>query len=233
MEHNFHLSFGGKNARVVLVPPPPAPPRVRRVSPRRMEVQSLKVENGFRPLAPTVETLKALCEGDPEIDFDRIGQIVEATTRAYYEPSTRQVARQFQLYTVALSPEGRETDRKPFQPRSANVNDDAAPIQVTKLVPLEKFCESFVVVRAYQLCHDDGLTYEFLHGLARELETKKVVGLLGGGTKGAAPLVFGRNGRPYRCALAGRTEGDRYLLTVMLLGQELKIPVSRSAKEEA
>lgn len=232
MDPNFHLSFEGKNARVVLLNPKPKDAVTRRVSPRRQEVSAVKVELGLRALPATPESVEALRRGDPELDLGRVGRIVEGSTRAHFDPETGAVARDFQWVAVHTSPTGQELERKPWARRQPNVCHDVHPVKVGKLVPRAKFFGAYVVEKAVQLVHDDGVTYDYLYGLARQLEQKDAVALLGAGPKGAGPLIFRDNGKPYRCALTGRTEGERYLLRVLLLGQELKVPEGRQASGE-
>jgi hypothetical protein len=74
------------------------------------------------------------------------------------------------------------------------------------------------------LLHVDGVTYDFLFGMASELAKEGVVMLLGAGPKGVDPLVFQANGRPCRGFLEGRVEGERYQLLIHLSDMELKRP---------
>jgi hypothetical protein len=46
--------------------------------------------------------------------------------------------------------------------------------------------------------------------------------LLGGGEKGAAPVVMSNGGTPYRAFLEGRVQGDSYALILRLTNMELK-----------
>lgn len=221
---DFHLSYEGRNAKALLIPARPKPKPFLRVSPRRQEVSTVRVETGLRPLEPTPETIERLRQSDEEIDLAVIGRPLEDVTRAYFHPGTREIARSFAATVVQYAPDGTEKDRKPLERRKPNVGDEVYPVTIGKFVPRERFFETFVVERAYQLGHDDTLKYEFLHGLAHRLESENAVALLGAGPKGQGPLIFKDNGRPFRCALSGRTQGERYELLVLLLGQELKLP---------
>ena len=84
--------------------------------------------------------------------------------------------------------------------------------------------------RTVQLCHGDGLSFDFLFEIAKELEKDNSVVLLGTGDKGSAPLVFQANGRGYRGFLEGKTEGKRYQLLLHLSDMELKVPASKSTE---
>jgi len=223
----FHLSYNDRNARAMLIPSRPRPKTHVRVSPRRQEVSTIRVETGLRPLDPTPETIEQLRKSDDEVDLSVIGRPLEDVTRAYFKPETREIARSFEITLVQYGPDGAEKERKPFQRRKPNIDDEVYPVRIGKFVPREKFFQLFVVERAYQLGHDDALKYEYLYELAAKLEADQSVALLGAGPKGQGPLVFKDNGRPFRCALTGRTDGERYELLVLLLGQELKLPEGR------
>ena len=75
-----------------------------------------------------------------------------------------------------------------------------------------------------QLRHVDGVTYDFLYAMAKELHEEGMVVLIGAGPKGKAPLIFQANGSPYRGFLDGRVDGDRYQLLIHLSNLELKVP---------
>lgn len=226
----FHLSYNDRSAKAIIIPSKPKPKAYTRVSPRRQEISSVRVESGLKSLEPTEATIEALRKSDDEIDLETIGKPLEEVTKAYFNPSSREIARTFEVIIVQYAPDGTEKERKPFQSRKPNVEDDVYPVKINKLVPADAFFNHFVVERAYQLGHDDTLKYEFLFELAAKLEKENKVALLGAGTKGNAPLVFKDNGRAFRCALSGKTYEDRYELLVLLLGQELKLP---EAKEES
>ena len=82
----------------------------------------------------------------------------------------------------------------------------------------------FVFASKSQIVHVNGLTYDFLFGIAKELEEKESLMLLGAGPKGAQPLIFHRGGTPYRGFLEGRTQGDKYCLLLHLSNMEFKVP---------
>jgi hypothetical protein len=82
-----------------------------------------------------------------------------------------------------------------------------------------------------QLQHINGLTYDFLFGMAKELEEKNSLMFMGAGPKCNQPLVLRRGSSPYRGFLEGRTSGDKYLLVLHLSNLELKAP-DAAPKEE-
>jgi hypothetical protein len=81
-----------------------------------------------------------------------------------------------------------------------------------------------------QLVHTDGLTFDFLHGLARSLHESKSMALIGAGPKGTGPLVLRDGSTPFRAFLYGEAEGSggqaRYRLLLLLSDQELKRPAA-------
>ncbi len=81
----------------------------------------------------------------------------------------------------------------------------------------------FVFSKKYQIKHINGLTYDFLFDMARQLAEKKAVMLVGGGSKGVAPLVLANGGTSYRAFLEGRVEGEKYCLILHLTNLELKV----------
>ena len=89
----------------------------------------------------------------------------------------------------------------------------------------------FVFASKLQIVHINGLTYDFLYGMAKELAEADSLMMVGGGSKGRDPLVFRRGSVPYRGFLEGRVDGEKYILLLHLSNLELKVP--SSSKEEA
>ena len=83
-----------------------------------------------------------------------------------------------------------------------------------------------------QIVHVNGLTYDFLYGIAKELEESQSLMLLGAGAKGNEPLVLTRGGQQYRGFLEGRTQGDKYCLLLHLSNMELKAAPKQAAAVE-
>ena len=95
----------------------------------------------------------------------------------------------------------------------------------------DEACRKFVFVGKQQLVHVNGLTYDFLYAMAKELESKGSLMLLGAGPKSNQPLVFRRGGSPYRGFLEGRTQGEKYCLLLHYSNLELKAPAAAPVKE--
>ena len=107
--------------------------------------------------------------------------------------------------------------------RAANLNE-IHPIKVGKRLPLEQGLAQFIFKHTFQLVHVDGLTFDFLRGLARDLHDKQELALLGAGPKGNQPLIAREKGSPYRGFLFGGIDQDRYQLLLLLSDQEMKRP---------
>lgn len=189
--------------------------------------ETVRVLKGEKPDAVTANEL---IDSDPEIDLENIGLVLEQGTRAYFKPGKKEVEGGFQEFDVILSPTGEVKSKKPHEKRKANINDTQA-IKITKRIPIAQALQQFVFVNHYALYHDDGLKYDFLYNLAKDLESKGELAKIGAGPKGLAPLVFIDGGSPYQAFLYGATDGDKYKLLVLLSNQELKVPEGRNTSE--
>jgi len=85
----------------------------------------------------------------------------------------------------------------------------------------------FAFRRTIQVQHVDGLTFDFLFAMAKELDEADEMVLVGAGPAGKKPLVFQTNGSAYRGFLEGRIKGASYKLLLHLSNMELKKPEAR------
>ncbi len=93
---------------------------------------------------------------------------------------------------------------------------------------------AFAFKQTLQVAHVDGLTFEFLRDLARDLAQKNEVAIVGAGPKGNLPLVTREAGTAYRAFLHGEVDGtDRYKFLLLLSDQELKLPDRAGRGERA
>jgi hypothetical protein len=99
-----------------------------------------------------------------------------------------------------------------------------------KLIPRAELVRKFAIKRTMQLRHVDGVTFDFLYAIAKELHEKDSVALLASGEGGKGPLVLQSNGSPYRGFLDGRIDGDKFLLLLHLSSMELKKPAAKAEK---
>lgn len=228
----LHLEYGGKSTRVSLYGLPRAQPRPEPVSrTSRGEIASRRIISGIRK-APANLSFDALRDGDPELDLQLAGMAIEpdSATTAYFDRSAPEQGPvgDFQDIDIVFDASGAEKARRPHLKRSSNL-DDLHPVKVTKRLPLSEALSSFVIKSTLQVAHVDGLTFEFLQGIARDLASKQEVAVLGAGAKGNMPLVLREGGTPYRAFLAGQVEAnDRYQLLLLVSDQELKQPEPRT-----
>jgi hypothetical protein len=175
---------------------------------------------------------KQLVDGDPEVDMEAVGRLIDSTQAVLIGSTGDPLYCAPEVVEVTLSPTGEETERRAPVDAPSNVND-AVPIAWTgRLIPKSEMVRKFVVRRTMQVRHVDGVTFDFLNAMARDLAEKESVVLIGAGEGGKGPLIFQLNGSPYRGFLEGRVDGDRYQLLLHLSNMELKRPAAKKAKAE-
>jgi hypothetical protein len=166
-----------------------------------------------------------LVQGDPEADLENAGRILADTTRAYQDPEKNVLVGDFSKMATTRGPDGEIKSHEIHKPKKQNI-DDILPVKMGKRIPVKEAFEKFAFGNAYVLTHEDGVQYEFLHGIAKSLGQSQEMAFLGAGQKGNAPLVFMEGGTPYRALLAGQTEGEKYRLVLLTTRTELKKPQS-------
>ncbi len=226
----IHLENEGRSARVGLSAPTAetiAAPLEQVTSAGKVKrVQAL---NGQRPL-PSASS-SHLIEGDPELDLQIAGRLMRDATAVYLDSAAAQptIATEFKEVEVVFTPDGQEKERRSRVFRTANV-DTTAPLKIVRRLPVKDGLTRFVFRGMQQLVHTDGLTFDFLYGLAKSLRDSQSMALVGAGPKGAGPLVLRDGGTPFRAFLFGEVEGSgdeaRYRLLLLLSDQELKRPAA-------
>jgi hypothetical protein len=166
----------------------------------------------------------AIRDGDPELNVEVAGRQLQDTSRVFVDRS-RKIVHRVQEWDVIRNPDGSERERRSHAIPDANVGAAVAPLKWSGImISKREAIRKFVFVQKMQLAHINGLTYDFLFGMAKELEAKESLLLLGAGPKSNQPLVLRRNSMPYRGFLEGRTRGDTYRLVLHLSNLELKVP---------
>ena len=165
---------------------------------------------------------KELIEQDPEIDIEVIGKFISDTDVVYISNKGDLLYSPPKTVELITSPDGQEKERREPKNIPGNV-DDELPVRWTgKKMPKSKVAVSFAFKRTIQLKHVDGLTFDYLFDMAKELHDEDVMVLIGAGSKGKDPLIFQANGMPYRGFLEGRVNGKKYQLLLHLSNMELK-----------
>jgi hypothetical protein len=230
MGRTIWISDDKKRDAQVAIDAAPKAAKVRHVSPAGLPVKSERLirsteDHGYEALKKKFgegEPLaQALVADDPEIDRPQVGRRVGDADRVWLDPDGKLVysARALQL---VFGPDGVEKERKEFVDVEATVKEDAPLPWSGRLLPIAEVVRKYALVRAMQLRHVNGLTFDFLFEIARTLHEKRSMALVGSGGKGTSPLVFTTNGTPYRGFLEGRVDGEKYLLVLHLSNLELK-----------
>lgn len=165
----------------------------------------------------------AIINGDPELDLENIGRYLKETSRVYVN-AQGQIMHSVQFWEIVKNPDGTERERRPRILADPNVSADTPLKWSGKFIKKNEASRKFVFSGKVQLFHINGLTYDFLFGMAKELEEKNCLMLLAAGPKSNQPLILRRGGTPYRGFLEGRTRGDQYALILHFSNQELKAP---------
>ncbi|MEM1070938.1 MAG: hypothetical protein AAGG48_22765 [Planctomycetota bacterium] len=169
------------------------------------------------------EIAQALIDGDPEIDFEKTGRMLNDSSRVYVDQQGH-IVHKVEFWEVIRNPDGSQRDRRPRKLADPNVAGEV-PLRWSGIyIDKAKACHKFVFCGKVQLHHINGLTYDFLFGMAKELEERNALMLLGAGPKSNQPLILRRGSTPYRGFLEGRTQGDKYCLFLHFSKLELKAP---------
>ena len=171
----------------------------------------------------TLEAIsQQLVDGDPEIDLGQAGRRLRNPARVHIreDGSVLYAAR---VLRVVIGPDGLEKSRGDFLDVEATVGEDRPALPWTgKLLAADEVVRKFALNRAFQLRHVNGLTFDFLHSIAKTLHDADKMLRVGAGPKGQSPLIFSLNGAPFFGFLDGRVDGDAYRLILHLSNLELK-----------
>jgi hypothetical protein len=171
----------------------------------------------------------ALIKDDPEIDIEQFGMFLTDTSRVYVsKPGIVHLVEEFE---VIKNPDGTVRDRRPRKKAAQTMNAEFPLKWTGKFIKKEDAINRFVFTNKKQLVHINGLTFDFLFEMAKELDKKKSLLLIRGGEKGDQPVVMNRGGNSYNAFLEGRVKGDSYCLIMHLSNMELKKPKKLNGDE--
>jgi hypothetical protein len=183
-----------------------------------------------RQLGSMGDVSRALVEGDPEIALEQVGRYLRDTSRVYVDPDG-QIVHKVRFWEIVRNPDGSERERRPRKVLDTNVAGEVPLRWSGKFIKKEEACRKYVFSGKVQLHHINGLTYDFLFAMAKELEQRDSLMLMGAGPKANQPLILKRGGTPYRGFLEGRTQGDKYCLILHFSNLELKAPEETAPEE--
>jgi hypothetical protein len=158
---------------------------------------------------------------DPEIDVELAGKFINDVSRVFINESEKPVFTVKKTEKI-FSPKAELKEEREPKYNECNILDENMVKWTGKLMPKSKIYNKLVFNKKYQIKHINGLTYDFLFDMAKELSDKDALMMMGGGASGKEPLVMNDGGKPYRAFLEGRIKGDKYCLILHLTDQELK-----------
>ena len=171
---------------------------------------------------------QGIIDGDPEINFEMTGIKMQGTSRVFVDKD-QQLVHRVQQFEIVRDPDGTEKERRPKQVQPQNVSNELPLKWTGKFLDRSDVIRKYIFASKMQLTHINGLTYDFLFAMAKDLEDRDAMMLLGAGPNSNQPLILRRGSVPYRGFLEGRTRGDRYVLLLHLSNMEMKRPEEAEA----
>jgi len=232
---NINLSNERQRDAVVKAESIRIPEIVRFIGPKggaawTRKVLKATVEHDYDALQQQYKTPEAIAEallaGDPELDIERFGQYLWNTSKVYINPD-EEIVFHVEQNEIVRDARGRLKEKRQREQHEANVDTDLPLSWTGKKIAKSEAIRQFVLSSKLQIIHINGLTYDFLFAMAKELAEDNVLMLLGAGEKGNDPLVFRRGSVPYRGFLEGRVDGDKYILLLHLSNMELQLPAAK------
>ncbi len=229
MSRYIHIADAkGRDAEIIFNSKPKKP-KVKLVTEKGEEVQTLRVlkgaiKNSFEGMSKSIGEGEAIAQAmitsDPEIDLNLTGRFVNGSSRVYIDKDLKPVSR-ITKKEIVHNPDGTVKEERIPKELLANILAEV-PIKSGKLFPKKDMYNKLVFAKKYQLHHINGLTFDFLFEMAKDLHEKESIMMIGGGAKGNEPLVFQDGGKTYRAFLEGRVKDNSYLLLLHLSNLELK-----------
>ena len=230
MSRKINLSDSkGRNAEVVFKSFGKTP-LVKTVTPEGKPTQTIRVlkavvENSYENLVKTYgsdeSVSEALIKADPEFNPNLTGLFVSETSKVYINSELKPVFKIQKKEAVHL-PDGTLKEERTPKETFANILAEFPIKPVGKYLPKKDVYNKFVFSKKYQITHVNGLTFDFLFEMAKDLHDNNALMMLAGGEKGNEPLVFQDGGKTYRAFLEGRIKEKSYILLMHLSNLELK-----------
>lgn len=231
MPRNIHITnASGRDTTVAMESSKAVPPPKRGIPGRQVSFKRYVAvaEDGLHDSLADLhgeEYAQALIDGDPDVNMEVVGRAITKTDRVFLSGTGSVLYAAPEVVELIMGPDGLERERRTPEDVQANVNDEQPVRWTGRKMSKNDVVRRFAFRRSVQLKHVDGLTYDYLFSIAKELQDEGMMVLMGAGERGKAPLIFTSNGSPYRGFLEGRVEGEKYKLLLHLSNLELKRPV--------
>jgi hypothetical protein len=229
MSRYIHIADSKNRDAEIIFTNKPKKPLLKQITSDGKEVHTLRVlkgtaKNAYEGLLKIFVNPEAIADamlsGDPEIDLHMTGRFIKGTTRVYIDKDLKPVTR-ISKKEIVHAPGGIVKEERVPNELMANIMGEL-PLKAGKLFPKKDMYNKLVFAKKYQLHHINGLTFDFLFEIAKELHEKESLMIIGGGSKGNEPLVFQDGGKSYRAFLEGRVKENSYVLLLHLSNLELK-----------
>lgn len=162
----------------------------------------------FFQCADIFELADKICESDPDIDFKLEGMFPGKMHQVFLDNRNR-ITNDIHFDEMIYENDGTLREVRPFFKSENNIQNEDLPVKWSGLtIPVKEAMRRYVFTHHYQLFHTNGLTFDFLYRMAKELEEKKVMMFVGSGDKGTDPIVFQKGGKKYRGFMSGRICGN-------------------------
>lgn len=230
MARRINLSDSkGRNAEVVFnsIQKQPLVKTVTAEGKPTQTVRVLKatVENSYESLLKQLgndeSIAQTLISADPELNINLAGMLINETSKVYINSDLKPVFKIHKTEAVYL-PDGSLKEERTPKETIANILSDFPVKPVGKYLPKQEVYNKFVFSKKYQISHVNGLTFDFLYEMAKDLHDRQALLMLAGGEKSNEPLVFQDGGKTYRAFMEGRIKDKTYLLLMHLSNLELK-----------
>ena len=209
----------------------PTRPKVKQVlidgsEKRNVKILKSTLETDLSELSQKFSDLEDLSQeiiqSEIECDIETTGLMLGPTKKIYASKDNKPVFNVKQIEVIKDN-KGEEKSRKALEPKESNVAAEKMPISWSgKYMPKETAIKKFVFAKHYQIRHVNGLSFDFLFEMAKDLSDKNSLMFVGGGKKGNEPLILTTGGTPYRGFLEGRVKDETYCLILHLTNLELK-----------
>ena len=164
-------------------------------------------------------------KNDVDLDFMMTGLLISETTKTYLTNSGSIMNYAPNIKELIFDSNGEEKDVREPKDIEPNIKEDTPPVRFTgKLFNKKAAISKFIFKKTIQLQHTNGLTYDYLYNMAKDLHDKNQLMYMGAGANGTDPLIFQLNGIPMRGFLEGRVDKTKYQLLLHLSNMEIKLP---------